>query len=521
MNRSSFVAAVVFSCLCPVMLADVRLPSLISDGMVLQQGVPVNLWGMADPLERVAATLNNQQASAVADQRGEWRIKLGPLPAGGPFTLKIVGKNTISIHDVLVGEVWICSGQSNMAMTVGPTRPPYFTGVTNYQDELHWANHPRLRLFTVEKAVARRAQSDVKGYWVAARPETVHDFSAAGYFFGRELLASLDVPVAVINASLGSTVAENWMSRDALETDPEFKPILESEKPLLASYGKTYDDYEQQYRAWKQESETAETEGNSVSSPPKYPNDPRQDPSRPAGLFNGMIAPLTRYTIKGVIWYQGESNTDRPTQYRKLFPALIADWRRAWGQGDFPFLFVQLASWGIQYFRLNFPELREAQAMALSIPNKGMAVTTDIGDGTDGHPKNKQDVGYRLALAAQAIAYGKDVIYQGPTYESMTTNGDTVRFRFKHATGGLFAKNWPPGYRSGFELAGEDRRFVEAQARIDGETVVLRSDLVKRPVAVRLNWKDNPWYHLYNHAGLPAPPFRTDDWPDSSLPRWQ
>lgn len=499
--------------------ADVKLPALISDGMVLQQNAKVNLWGTADAGERVKVTLNDQQASATADGRGEWSVKLGPLSAGGPFTLTIAGKNTIALHNVMVGEVWVCSGQSNMAMTVGPTRPPYFTGVTNYESELLQARNPMLRLFTVERAVAAKPQRDVKGYWATARPETVHDFSAAGYFFGRELFRALNVPIGMICSSQGSTTAENWTSRGALESDPEFKSILDAEQPLLATYPKLFADFEQQYAEWKQASATAEKEGRPVPSAPKFPDDPRQNFTRPSALFNGTIAPLTSYTIKGVIFYQGESNTDRPAQYRKLFPVLIRDWRGAWGQGDFPFLYVQLASWGIQYFRLNFPELREAQAMALSLPNTGMAVTTDIGDGTDGHPKNKQDVGYRLALAAQAIAYGRDVIYQGPTYDSVQIEGATARVRFKNARGGITVKNWPPGYRSGFELAGEDRRFVEAQSRVEGEEVVLWSDLVKKPVAVRYNWKDNPWQHLYNRGGLPAAPFRTDDWPDSSLPR--
>jgi sialate O-acetylesterase len=322
-----------------------------------------------------------------------------------------------------------------------------------------------------------------------------------------------------VHASLGSTTAETWTSRGTLESDAEFKPILDNEKRLLASYPKVFEDFEQQFAQWKQVSESAESEGRTIPKAPKIPDDPRQDTNRPAALFNGMIAPLTPYTIKGVIWYQGESNADRPVQYRKLFPALIRDWRRTWGEGDFPFLFVQLASWGIQYNELNFPELREAQAMTLTVPNTAMAVTTDIGDGTDGHPKNKQDVGYRLALAAQAVAYGQDVIYSGPMYDSMTVEGDNVRVRFKYVYGGMTAKNWPPGARSGFEIAGDDRRFVEATARIEGETVVVHSDLVTHPVAIRFNWKNNPWYHLYNRGSLPAAPFRTDDWTDASLPK--
>ena len=232
-----------------------------------------------------------------------------------------------------------------------------------------------------------------------------------------------------------------------------------------------------------------------------------------------MIMPLTPYAIRGAIWYQGESNSDRPAQYRKLFPAMIRDWRRAWEEGDFPFLFVQLANWGIHVPQLSFPELREAQLMTLSLPKTGMAVTIDIGDGSDIHPKNKQDVGYRLALAAQAIAYGRDVIYSGPIYESMAVEGEKIRLRFKYVYGGLVAKNWPSPTLSGFEIAGDDHKFVAAEAKIDGNTVVARSEKVAHPVAVRYAWAMNPSCNLYNRAGLPASPFRTDDWADPTSGR--
>jgi sialate O-acetylesterase len=495
--------------------AVIKLPSLISDGMVLQQGVKARLWGMADPGEKVTATYNGVRASATADAQGQWRLTLGPLTAGGPHPLTLSGSNTITLHDVLVGEVWVCSGQSNMAMTVGPAYPPFFTGVTNYQDELHRANHRNLRLFAVNKAVASKPQSDVKGYWTPASTNSVYDFAAVGYFFGRELMQTLKVPVGIICAAQGSSTAETWMGRGGLESDPELAQILAGDAARIASYPQVFTEFEQRLAQWKRDSEALEREGKPIPPAPPLPADPRQSIDRPNVLYNGMIAPLTHYSIKGVIWYQGESNTDRPAQYRKLFPALIRDWRKEWGQGDFPFLYVQLASWGIQYFQLKFPELREAQAMALSLPNTAMAITTDIGDGTDGHPKNKQDIAYRLALAAEAVAYGRDVIYEGPTFDSMTIEGDTVRVQFRNARGGMTAKNWPPGPRSGFEVAGEDKHFVEAESRLEGEAFYVRSKLVPKPVAIRYNWKDNPWYHIYNRAGLPAVPFRTDTWDDA------
>jgi sialate O-acetylesterase len=495
--------------------ADVKLPSVLSDGLVLQQGMKVNIWGTADPGERVTVTLGNQQASGVADSVGQWNVKLGPLNAGGPFTMTFAGKNTITLHDVFVGEVWVCSGQSNMEMPVGTNAQGWTGNVNNYQDEMARADYPMLRLFTVQKAVAGKPQRDVNGYWVAARPQTVGEFSAVGYFFGRELLKVLNVPIGMIHSSWGGTPAESWTSHGTLESDPEFKSILDAESKLLSPYPKVFEDFEQQVRQWRQDSDKAESDGASVPAAPTVPDDPRRNPWRPAGLFNAMVMPITPYAIRGAIWYQGESNAARAVQYRKLFPAMIRDWRRVWEEGDFPFLFVQLANWGMDNPHSSWPELREAQLKTLSLPKTGMAVTIDIGDGSDIHPKNKQEVGYRLALAAQAIAYGRDVMYSGPIYESMAVEGDKIRLRFRYVYGGLVAKNsstWAP---SGFEIAGNDHKFVDAEAKIDGDTVVVHSDKVARPVAVRYAWAMNPWCNLYNRAGLPASPFRTDEWEEN------
>jgi sialate O-acetylesterase len=488
--------------------AEVKLPALISDGMVLQQGVKVNIWGIADPGERVTVTLKDQEASGVADGDGQWKVPLGPLTPGGPFTLTITGKNTITLHDVLVGEVWVCSGQSNMGLTV--------SSVNNAQDEIARADYPMLRLFTVGPAVAEKPQRDVKGYWVQTRPDSVANFSAAAYFFGRDLLRVLNVPIGLIHSSWGGTSAEAWTSRETLQSDPDFKSILDSGVKLLSPYPKLFQDFDGQFAQWRQASDQAESEGSPVPPAPPVPDDPRRSPGRPSGLFNAMIMPLTNYAIRGVIWYQGEANAGRPIQYRKLFPALIQDWRRVWNEGDFPFLFVQLANWGINVPQSNWPELREAQLMTLSVPKTGMAVTIDIGDGSDIHPKNKQEVGYRLALAAQAIAYGRDVIYSGPIYESMTVEGENVRLHFKYVYGGLVAKNWPAPTLTGFEIAGDDHQFVGAQAKIEGDTILVHSGRVAHPVAVRYAFAMNPWCNLYNRMGLPASPFRTDNWEDSA-----
>jgi sialate O-acetylesterase len=283
---------------------------------------------------------------------------------------------------------------------------------------------------------------------------------------------------------------------------------------LLSPYPKIIQDFEKKEAQWRIDSDKAEADGAPVPPPPTVPDDPRRNPWRPAGLFNAMIMPLTPYAIRGAIWYQGESNADRPAQYRKLFPLMIRDWRQAWGEGDFPFLFVQLANWGIYSPGSNWPELREAQLMTLSLPKTGMAVAIDIGDGSDIHPKNKQEVGHRLSLAAQAIAYGRDVIYSGPIYESMTVEGEKIRLRFKYVYGGLVAKGGDAPALAGFQIAGEDHRFFVSDAIIESDSVVVRSEKVGHPLAVRYAWGMNPECNLYNRAGLPASPFRTDDWPD-------
>ncbi len=494
--------------------ADVKLPQLISDGMVLQQGVKVNLWGWAEPGEKVSVRLQDQQGSVLADGAGQWRIKIGPLQSGGPFALTISGRNTIVVHDVLVGEVWVCSGQSNMEMPVAPPADGWSKGALNYDQEITAAQYPTLRMFTVQHAVASKPQTDVNGSWVAAQGEAISSFSATAYFFGRDLQKVLNVPVGLIHPSWGGTIAEAWTSRGTLASDPEFKSILDKGAKQLTAYPKVFDDYERQLTAWRDESARAQAEGKVLEPPPAPPKDPRADQSLPSSLFNGMVSPLTPFTIRGVIWYQGESNADRPFQYRKLFPAMIQDWRQAWGEGDFPFLFVQLANWGVHTLNWRWPELREAQLMTLSLPKTGMAVTIDIGDGSDIHPRDKQDVGYRLSLAAQAVGYGHDIVYSGPIYQSMDVEGGAVRLHFKYAGGGLMAKSLSSINVSGFEVAGDDRKFVGADAKIEGETVIVQSAEVPHPVAVRYAWAMNPRPSIYNRAGLPASPFRTDRWDD-------
>jgi sialate O-acetylesterase len=501
-------------------LADVRLPAVISDNMVLQQGMKIPIWGKADAGEQVTVTFEGFRASVAANSQGQWKVEIGPLKEGGPFEMPVSGKNTVTLRNVLVGEVWICSGQSNMEMAIDPKSPSGAGGVVNAQQEIASAKYPKIRWFWVKKVVTGRPQQDTEGHWVETSPQTVGAFSAVGYFFGRELHKTLGAPIGMIEGAWGGTPAESWTSREALQFDSELRPILEDSDKKLTDYPKLLEEFRRKLGEWERPAREAEAQGNPVPAQPKMPTDPRSDPlGRASGLFNGMIMPLIPYAIRGVIWYQGESNADRPDRYLRLFPAMIQDWRRAWGEGDFPFLLVQLANFQVRSLAswgygspddplLLWPELREAQVMTLSVPNTGMAVTIDIGEGYNVHPKNKQEVGRRLALAALHIAYGQQVVYSGPIYRSMSVESDEVRLKFDHVDGGLMAKG--SDSPEGFEIAGEDHKFVPAHAKIDADTVVLRSATVSHPVAARYAWADDPHCNLYNKSGLPASPFRSD-----------
>ncbi len=505
MNRSTRLTCLFLACLSIFALpaaAAIKLPAVIGDGMVLQRDIKVPIWGTADPGEKVTVTLGDQKAAATADADGRWMVRLDPLKAGGPFEMTVVGSNRITLKDILVGEVWVCSGQSNMAMAV--------KACANAAQEIAAADYPNIRLFTVSRTVAATPQSDTKGAWVHCSPETVPDFSAAAYYFGRHLYKELNVPIGLIHTSWGGTPAEAWTSRATLEADPDLKVIVDRWDDQIAKYRKTDSAAEPAAKPAARGKAAKPAAGGKAAKPP---TDPATSPHRAAGLYNGMIHPLIPYAIRGAIWYQGESNAGRAYQYRKLFPAMIQDWRKAWGQGDFPFLFVQLANYQPRKPEpadSAWAELREAQTMTLSLPKTGMAVIIDIGEANDIHPKNKQDVGKRLARAALAIAYGKHIPYSGPMYDSMKIEGDAIRLTFKHVDGGLVARG---GELKGFAIAGDDRRFVWADAKIDGDTILVRSDKVAKPKAVRYAWADNPECNLYNKADLPASPFRTDDWP--------
>jgi len=478
--------------------AEVRLHGLFTDGMVLQQDQKVPVCGTADDGEQVTVKFADQETSTTA-AGGKWMVKLNDLKPGGPFTMTVSGKNTIVLKDVYVGEVWICSGQSNMALILKQS--------ANADQEIANSANPMIRLYSVPGKAADEPASDVHGQWKACAPDTVANFSAVGYFFGREIQKALKVPVGLINSSVGGTPAEAWTSHEALESKADLKTIGDDYARALQDLPQAIEQYNKDLPTYNAMADKMRKAGKTPPPPPRKPG----PPVKPSCLYNGMIAPLIHYGIAGVIWYQGESNASRALQYRTLFPTMIEDWRKAWGQDEFPFLYVQLAPYRpIQaepQLNSNWAELREAQLVTLSVPKTGMAVITDAGDPTNIHPTNKQIVGARLALAALAIAYGRNIEYSGPIYSSMKIAGDKVVLSFTHVGGGLEAKG---GELKGFAIAGPDRKFVWARAKIAGDNVVAWSPLVPSPSYVRYGWADCPVCNLYNKEGLPASPFRTN-----------
>ncbi len=489
--------------------ADVVLAPLFQDGAVLQQGKPVPVWGTARPGESVEVQFQGQRKNAVAGTTGQWKIVLDPLPASDtPSEMRVAADNNLKIADILVGEVWICSGQSNMAWTV--------KGSKDFPQESANANLPLIRQFKVELSAAEAPQETVRGGWTACSPSTVGGFTAVGYFFGRDLHKALGVPVGLINTSYGGTAIESWMSDDALRSDPAFAPVFERWKQFLAGYPNRERLYQEQMKKWQADRQTAAAEGRTFTQrSPKQPDGPVSRLT-PSGLFNAMVHPLTPYAIRGIIWYQGETNAPRFAEYAALFTGMIDQWRRSFDQGNVPFYFVQLANlerssdptavqWAFQ---------REAQAAALKLPGTGMAVAADIGEADNIHPKNKQEVGRRLALIALALAYEKNGEYSGPVFVSATPEGRSIRVRFAHAKGLRLLE----GASNGFEIAGADKIFHPATVAIEGESLLAASAAVDQPVAIRYAWRNNPAISLYNAKDLPAPPFRTDDWPAPLAP---
>jgi sialate O-acetylesterase len=418
--------------------------------------------------------------------------------AGGPFELTVKGNNAVTLSDVMVGEVWVDSGQSNMEFALRTAM--------NATDEIAVADHPRIRQFHVNRLASPFPQTEAAGQpWSVCTPQSAGRFSAVAYFFARELEAKLDVPIGLIDSYWGGTPVESWMSLRALSSSAQFMPAFALWSDMIANYSVREEQRQKRLKDWQDAVARAQAEGK--PNPPAPPGDSTLDNSwMPAGLYNAMIAPLTSYPIGGVIWYQGESNASavRAPLYAAMFETMIVDWRRAWGVGDFPFLFVQIANYKTAPTAV-WPELREAQLQTLSVAKTGMAVTIDIGNPDNIHPTNKQDVGKRLALAARAVAFGEKIEYSGPLVRAGATEASAIRLWFDHAASGLEARG---GALKGFMVAGANHRFVPADAVIDGFSVVVSNASVANPLYVRYAWADNPECNLYNKDGLPASPFR-------------
>ena len=511
--------------------ADVKLHNLFTDHMVLQRDIAVPVWGWADDGEKVTVEFRGKKVSTTA-KGGKWMVKLAKLKAGGPDELKVSGKNSITLADVLVGEVWLASGQSNMEWSMRNSFQPF--------GDILAANNPKLRLFTVPKLKADEPVKDVVSAWKETSPSSVSNFSAVAYYFGLKLQKDLGVPVGLIHTSWGGSPAEVWMSDAVLTGNSEYK------RDIVDAYVAQMVKLAESTAQWEKEQAQAKADGKPFT---------KRKPGggwKPSELYNGMIAPLIPYAIKGAIWYQGESNAGRAHQYRSLFVDMVKNWRNDWAQGDFTFLQVQLAPFmpvKDEPANSTWAELREAQIHATKVlPKVGAVSILDYGDPKDIHPTWKRPVGNRLALAARGIAYGEKFTWSGPEYRSGKVKGDKVVLSFNFTGDGLFgagsrsdnvpspktsdgvtlnynlAKGWINSPLTGFAIAGEDRKFVWAKAEIEGDKVVVSSPLVPKPVAVRYGWADCPVVNLYcspgfQQAGLPASPFRTDNWPMITAPK--
>lgn len=512
--RTPSLVAILLAVLSVSAVAELKLPAVIGDHMVLQRNQPITIWGWADADAPVEVSLDTQTRKTKADKDGKWSVELKALKSGGdPLTLTVKsGSQQIQATDILVGEVWVCSGQSNMQRSLHY--------VDNRDQEVAAANYPNIRFFDVPRKASGEPQDDVDfshsrdpdrpALWTVCTPGTARNFSAVGYFFGRDLHKDLDVPIGLFGSYIGGTPSEAWTSRQSLESKPSLKPLLDRWDQQFAAWDPKKN--EAKLTEWKAAVERAKSEGKTPPRQPQLASDPRRSPLSPAGLYNAMIAPITRYSIAGAIWYQGERNVSRAYQYRTLFPLLIEDWRKQFAQPKMPFYFVQIGPYPYGAPNTKSAELREAQFLTLDkLKNTGMVVISDVGNIKDIHPTNKQDVGHRLALWALANTYGRsDLVFSGPLYKKVQFTGDKAIVHFDHIELGLASRDTKP--LSHFEIAGEDQVFHPATGEINGKTVVVRSDAVKKPVAVRFAWHDIAEPNLMNKEGLPASSFRTDTW---------
>ncbi len=498
-----------FLCFVTSWSSAVELGAPFRDHAVMQRDQPLAVWGFGQPGEAVTVEFRGHSASAITTADGDWRVRLPALPASAePAVLRAYGNNTVEVTDVLTGDVWLASGQSNMEWRVEQA--------ADAEREIAAADHPLIRHFDVPNIVAPEPRRTAGGTWVTCSPQTVAKLSAVAYYFAREWQGATDVPVGILNATWGGTPVESWMSAPTLASDPAFQPALARWAQTVADYPAASAAYETDLAAWERADAEVAAQGREAraawrkaNAKPRAPRGPGHHWT-PAGLYQGMIAPLVPAAITGVIWYQAESNADWPEDYGVLFPAMIRQWRAEWGR-ELPFYFVQIANFrGTPTDRTpnQWPWLRDAQARALALPRTGMAVIIDIGTPENIHPKNKQDVGQRLALLARRDLLDSRITATGPVFAGAQREGTALRVTFT-AADGLNAGGEALG---GFEVAGADRRFHPAEARIDGATVVVTAPAVSEPVAVRYAWRNAPVARLKNGAGLPASPFRSDDW---------
>ena len=486
-------------------LSEVRLPSVWGDGMVIQRNEPVTMRGSAEPGEQVTVTFAGSRVSAVTGADGSWLLTLPPKEAGGPYVMYVTGKNALVLDNILVGDVWLCGGQSNMQW---PLRFCDSAGET-----LAEAGNPMLRIFVVDKKGAGSPRKDCGGRWDTCSPRSIADFSGTAYHFGETLTDELAIPIGLIQSAWGGTPAEAWVSLPALSNEPALNGIRNGWERILEERPPEIERYYDLTAAWFVFAFECMGQKEPYGKLPDPPEGYDKALWAPSWLYNAMIAPLTGFPIRGVIWYQGESNAGRAHQYRALFPALIKDWQRAWGRDDLPFLFCQLATTGAiaeTPGKSAWAELREAQTMAADIPGNEMVVTIDLG-GEDVHFRNKREVGRRLALTALGTEYNRDVVYKNPSFQGMAVEGSSVRLRFADAGSGLTTTDGTSP--RGFSIAGADSVFVWAEARFDGADIIVRNSAVPAPMAVRYGWANNPGCTVISRDGLPLAPFRSDDFP--------
>ncbi len=482
--------------------ADVSVNGLFADHAVLQRDATVPIWGSAEPDEAITVTFRDQKATATADASGLWKVELKNLKPGEPATLTIVGKNVITVADVLVGDVWLCSGQSNMAFEL--------RSAENSGTEITAANYPLIRHIRLKLKSAETPQKTLQGQWAVCSPATAKDFTAVGYFFAKEVQPASGVPIGLINCTWGGTSATAWMSKEALNSDPVCAAVLDQWAKTLAEYPAAKLRYTDKLAEWEKAQAAAKATGMPFNLRKPNPPPGLGDRNTPAGLFNGMISPLIPYSLKGIVWYQGEQDASKYAGYRHWFPAMITQWRRDFGQGDLPFLYVQLPNHNSEGANsMSWAFMRGVQAEALALPNTGMAVTIDVGDNDNVHPKRKEAVGHRLALIAEAKVYGMKVPYEGPIFDSATVEANAMIVRFKRGAEGLKARG--ETLRE-FQLAGADKQFRPAAAIIEGSTLRVTSLDVANPIAVRYAWRNGSEANLLNKDDLPAAPFRSDNW---------